>query len=70
MFQSKLDFFFPFLVFFYGILVVFVLENNFFKKVGQLKMQSIYSQLAAHKPLAWTCFWVGGIWSLQNLLFS
>jgi hypothetical protein len=67
---AKLDFFFPFFVFFYGSLVVFVLENPALQKLGIAKMQAQFEQLYVHKSLAWVCFWVGGIWSLQNLIFS
>jgi len=70
MYATKLDFFFPFFVFFYGILVVFVLEAGVLKKLGLAQMPFQYAQLGAHKSLAWLCFWVGGLWSLQNLIFS
>jgi hypothetical protein len=70
MLSTRLDYLFPFIVFSYGILVVFVLESSHLKKIGQEKLQAAYQQLAAQKPLAWICFWVGGFWSLQNLLFS
>jgi len=70
MFASRLDYFFPFLVFFYGILMVFMLENSYFRRVGLTRMRALYDQLSAHKPIAWICFWVGGFWSLQNLIFT
>lgn len=67
---AKLDFFFPFFVFFYGSLVVFVLETPLLQKIGIQKMQAQFQQLSAHKSIAWVCFWLGGVWSLQNLIFS
>jgi hypothetical protein len=74
MLSTRLDYLFPFLVFSYGILVVFVLETYQLKVAGQKRNQQayrdLYQQLAVHKPLAWICFWVGGFWTLQNLLFS
>jgi hypothetical protein len=66
---EKLDFIFPFIVFFYGSLIVFVVETPLFQKLGIQKMQAEFQKLGAHKTLAWVCFWVGGIWSLQNLIF-
>ena len=70
---KTLDFIFPFVSFFYGSLVLFVLELPLFKKLTQknetsLLAVSLREQLQVHKPLAWICFFVGGLWSLQNLL--
>lgn len=67
---QKLDFIFPFLVFFYGFLMVLVLELPFFVRVGQQRMAQAYSELGRHKPLAWICFFVGGLWSVQNIWYS
>jgi len=66
---AQIDFVFPFFVFFYGILILFVVENKALTRIGRARLSEQFSQLTAHKPLAWLCFWVGGIWSLQNILF-
>lgn len=70
---KTLDFIFPFVSFFYGSLVLFVLEIPLLKKITHngeksLLAISLREQLLVHKPLAWICFFVGGLWSLQNLL--
>jgi len=65
-----LDFIFPFFIFFYGILMTLVIENKNLAFLGKTKMPHLYAQLSAHKGLAWLSFWVGGLWSLQNLIFS
>ena len=55
---EKLDYLFPFLVLTYGILMTFVLENRYVPTGATLR---------GHKNLAWTCLFVGALWSLQNL---
>ena len=64
-----LDYLFPFMMFFYGLLVLIVLEAPFTRKVHENMSNYFVQQLRAHKPLAWICFFVGGLWSLQNLWF-
>jgi hypothetical protein len=70
---QKLDYFFPFFVFLYGMLIVFVLESGILKRLSTHRNIQIFEafsqQLLTHKSLAWICFWVGGLWSLQNILF-
>jgi hypothetical protein len=67
---QKLDFIFPFIVFLYGLIVVFVLETPFLVKIGQEKMGTAFQNLARHKSLAWICFFVGGLWAAQNIWHS
>lgn len=62
------DHIFPFVVFFYGLLVLIVLETPLFIEAQRGVSNYFVNQLRAHKPLAWLCFFVGGLWSLQNLL--
>ena len=64
---QKLDHFFPYFVFFYGVLVVFVLENKTLDSLGKARISTLYEGLQRHRALAWICLFVGGIWSLQNL---
>lgn len=71
---KTLDFIFPFFVFFYGLLLLFVLEMPLFKRlIGRpgtgAVLAAAYAQMQSHKPLAWVSFYVGGLWSLQNLWF-
>lgn len=66
-----LDQYFPFIVFFYGFLLVFVLEAKWLKSaLKSAQGQQILSTLCARKGFAYVCFYVGGIWSVQNLLFT
>lgn len=65
---STLDFIFPFVVFFYGLILLVVLEAPFFQKIGYQRMSQAYQQLCSHRPLAWISFFVGGLWSLQNIM--
>jgi hypothetical protein len=74
---EKLDFIFPFVVFFYGVLIVFVTEGVRLRGLLSQSMtaekkaflESLTTTVGAHRSLAWICFWVGGFWSLQNLIF-
>lgn len=67
---QKLDFIFPFVVFFYGAMMVFVLENKFMQEIGQQKLSHLYAQMNQHRGLAWICFFVGGLWSVQNIWYQ
>jgi hypothetical protein len=65
-----LDQIFPFIVFSYGILMVFVLENKSLDSLARQRLPELGATLRSHRPLAYVCFFVGGLWSVQNLLFS
>jgi hypothetical protein len=67
---ETLDFIFPFFVFSYGILMIFVLENKALDKLARERIPVLGATLRSHKGLAYACLFVGGLWSLQNLLFS
>ena len=67
---TKIDFYFPFLVFFYGLVLTFVLEIPFLLKLAQKEMPYYYSQFEKHRKLAFLSVFIGGFWSLQNLWFS
>jgi hypothetical protein len=70
MLPQKLDYLFPFFVFFYGFLILVVLEA--FPAVVRREISShpLFAQIEKRKPLAWLCFFVGGLWSLQNIWVS
>ncbi|MFN7455508.1 MAG: hypothetical protein ACK5RO_12725 [Pseudobdellovibrionaceae bacterium] len=65
---QELDLIFPFVVFFYGIVLVFVLENRTLSDLLDKKMPFYAQQFRSHKSIAWMSFVVGGLWSLQNLV--
>lgn len=67
---ETLDFLFPIVVFFYGIVVVFVLENRVLERLAERRLPAMGATLRGHRNLAWVCLFVGGLWSLQNLWFS
>ncbi len=67
---SQIDFYFPFFVFFYGLVLTFVLEIPFFLKLAKQEMPVYYAQFEKHRKLAVISLYVGGLWSLQNLWFS
>ncbi len=67
---EKLDFIFPFFVFSYGLLIVIVLQSSFLTRLGEEKMMFLFEALRRHEVLGWVCFFVGGIWSAQNVWYS
>lgn len=67
---EKLDFIFPFFVFSYGLLMVLVLENPVLVRLGEERLGQLYQNMARHKNLGWICFFVGGLWSAQNVWHS
>ena len=67
---SMLDFYFPFIVFFYGLALNFVLEIPRLMALAQRKMPSQYATFEKHRKIAILSLYVGGAWSLQNLWFS
>lgn len=66
----KIDFYFPFFVFFYGLVLTFILENPFFVKLAKERMPDSLYQFEKHRSLALLSLVLGGVWSLQNLWFS
>jgi len=67
---STLDFYFPFLVFFYGLLMNFVLEVPYLAQLAKKEMPSQYATFEKHRKIALFSLYAGGLWSLQNLWFS
>jgi hypothetical protein len=67
---SNLDFYFPFLIFFYGLVISFVLEIPFLVQLARKEMPSQYATLERHRKLALISLYAGGLWSLQNIWFS
>ncbi len=67
---QQLDFYFPFFVFFYGLVLNLVLEIPVLTQLAQKKMPSQYANWQLHRCIALTSLYLGGLWSLQNLWFS
>lgn len=66
---STLDFYFPFIVFFYGLVMNFVLEIPGLMELARVRMPSQYATMQNHRKLALISLFVGGIWSLQNIWY-
>ena len=67
---TELDFYFPFIVFFYGLVINFVLEIPHFVALAQKRMPSQYATFEKHRKIAVLSLYVGGLWSLQNIWLS
>ncbi len=67
---SKLDFYFPFVVFFYGLVIIFVLEIPYLVNLARKEMPYQYATFEKHRKIALLSLYAGGLWSLQNLWFS
>jgi hypothetical protein len=62
-----LDFYFPFFIFFYGLVMIVVLENPFFRRLGRERMTQYYEQFELHRKVAIFSLCLGGLWSMQNM---
>lgn len=65
---EKLDAIFPWFVFFYGVVVTFVLNQESLMKMAEQRMNQVLLQnLENHRMIAFVCLFVGGAWTLQNI---
>jgi hypothetical protein len=65
---KELDFYFPFVVFCYGLTMTLVLNSAFLMKIAHKKFTpELVTQMNMHRSLAVVCLVVGSLWSLQNL---
>ncbi len=64
---SQIDFYFPFFIFFYGLVMMIVLEIPYLATLGRKRMPQYYSQFEQHRKIAFVSLWLGGLWSLQNI---
>ena len=55
------------LAFTYGAVLFFVLEMPWFKTV-ESRVPEMFLILRRHQPIALFCFWVGGLWIVQEFL--
>ena len=68
---AQLDFYFPFIVWFYGLVMTLVLGNEYLMRLARNRLPlEQYQKFTAHKGLGLVCLIVGSLWSLQNLWFS
>ncbi len=66
---ATLDFYFPFIIFFYGLVLHLMLETPQLVALAQKKMPSQYATFQKHRPIAVLALYAGGLWSLQNIWF-
>lgn len=67
---KELDFYFPFFVLAYGVLMTFVLNSPGLMKIAEERLTApLIAQFNMHRGLGLVCLVVGGFWSLQNLWF-
>lgn len=68
---QELDYWFPFVVFFYGFFLTVVLHTPRLVKLGKERLpQAEWRRFESHKGLALFSLVLGGLWSLQHLLIS
>jgi hypothetical protein len=66
-----IDFYFPFVVFVYGVVITFILNSTFFTELAEKRLPpQMWQQMQVHRILAIVSLVVGGLWSLQNLYIS
>ncbi len=65
----KIDYYFPFIVFFYGLVMLFMLEVPFFVALAKKEMPKQHLVFEKHRHIAMASVFVGGFWSLQNMWF-
>lgn len=68
---QEIDFIFPFIVFFYGTLMTLTLNLPQLVKLAEQRFpRQLIQQMNSHRTLGIICFYVGGLWSLQNIWHS
>ncbi len=50
--------------------MIFVIENKSLDKLARQRMPQMAATLRSHRTLAYASLFIGGLWSVQNLLFS
>ncbi|MCB0377961.1 MAG: hypothetical protein KDD33_05665 [Bdellovibrionales bacterium] len=67
---QNLDFYFPFFVFCYGLVMSLATSIPHLREVAEKNLPPELSQwFFGHRVLGQICFLVGGLWSLQNWVF-
>ena len=66
---EALDSFTMWLAFTYGAILFFVLELPVLKAVEN-RVPELFLILRRHQPVALLCFWVGGLWIIEEFLFK
>jgi len=64
---AELDSYLPFLIFSYGLLAVAMFEHPSIQILLQKHSPFLVPKLKSQQILAWSCFFCGGLWILQDL---
>lgn len=65
---EQLDFIFPFVLLFYGVVVSVCANLPVFERIAsQSGLEEQYQALKAKQLFGLVCLGLGGVWSLQNL---
>ncbi len=68
--NATIDFYFPFIIFAYGSIMTFATHLPISRsKAEEVVHSEVLDWFYSHKILGVVCFFVGGLWSLQRLLF-
>ncbi len=67
---EKIDFYFPFLIFAYGVMILLLLQSTRLRALALQKMPEYLHKWEQHRGIAFLAFVVGGLWSAQNLLLG
>lgn len=65
---KELDYFFPFIVFAYGVVITLLFQTGLVSLGRGRIPEALLQQLQSNRLLGLVCLIVGGLWSLQNLL--
>jgi hypothetical protein len=68
---EKLDLYFPYFMFTYGVFMTLVLQSERLMKWAQAHFPAeLVERLNGAKVLGALSLWLGGLWILQNLWFA
>ena len=67
---EMIDFYFPFIIFGYGCILVLLLEVPPVLSFAKKKMPYYHQQFLKHRSIGFMAFFVGGLWSAQNLFMA
>ncbi len=67
---KELDYLFPFIVFSYGVVITFVFQSGLVSLGKGRIPEAFLQQMQSNRILGLVCLFVGGLWSLQNLLMN
>lgn len=66
---NELDFYFPYIVLIYGLLMTVLTNIPFLKqKLASTLDQEVIQWFYSHKMMGAVCLFVGGLWSFQRFL--